>query len=500
MASVTSTTSTEALFRNSARLLGGLNVIISLGLAVLLASGLTDLAHRSLVNGLVVLSTVLVTRWLLTYVLLEWGSNASQRIKRHWRSRTVNYLTTPRLEGERSRGDLALAIEHAADGPSLELLATSARLSILGLAVVFWSVGWLATTITLGLMALAVPLYQRAGKRSEALATEFQQRRSLLEGRQLELLSHAPELRALGAVTYGADEIAAISTSENSIAMRAIRVALESSLITEFLSGVSIGLVAMVVGFALLDGHLGLEHALIAVLVTSEIFVSIRKFGSEFHRRENAAKSLALLSIDSGAAPAVANGALVSANGLVTEANVEALDIRVVAGDRLLVTGPSGSGKTTLLQTLVGWRSPLLGDAHHTHCAIGYVSAESSLLSGSLWENLTLGRQMPRSAVETMLDALGLDGPRFRDLDAQLLADGRGLSNGERVRLALARCLLGSPDVLILDDIAGVMDQVTRQKVQRRLDEERQLALIEATVDSPLLTSPTRHIELIHEH
>jgi ABC-type multidrug transport system fused ATPase/permease subunit len=99
-----------------------------------------------------------------------------------------------------------------------------------------------------------------------------------------------------------------------------------------------------------------------------------------------------------------------------------------------------------------------------------------------------------------MLDALGLDGPRFRDLDEQLLADGRGLSNGERVRLALARCLLGSPDVLILDDIAGVMDQVTRQKVQRRLDEERQLAIIEATVDSPLLTSPTRHIELIHEH
>jgi len=37
--------------------------------------------------------------------------------------------------------------------------------------------------------------------------------------------------------------------------MRAIRVALESSLVTEFLSGVSIGLVAMVVGFALLGGE-----------------------------------------------------------------------------------------------------------------------------------------------------------------------------------------------------------------------------------------------------
>jgi ABC-type transport system involved in cytochrome bd biosynthesis fused ATPase/permease subunit len=471
---------------------------MSLGLAMLLAVGLTDIAHRSFASGLMVLATVLVARWLLSSALGEWSAHASRSIKLQWRSRTVSLMRMPRLEGERGRGDVALAIEHAADGPSLELLATSARLSPLGLILVFWSVGWLSTLITVGLMALAVPLYQRAGKRSEVLAAEFQERRTLLEGRQLELLDHAPELRALGAVNYGADEIAAISNSENSIAMRAIRVALESSLVTEFLSGVSIGLVAMVVGFSLLDGHVQLEHALIAVLVTSDIFVSIRRFGSEFHRRENATKSTALLQDNAGPQNAVKGGPLFSAKDLITEACDQAVSFQVGPGDRLLVTGPSGCGKTTLLETLVGWRPPRLGDAEHAVGIIGYVSVESSLLSGSLWDNLALGREVSRDSVVTLLDELGLDAPRFHDLDAMLLADGRGLSSGERVRLALARSLIGGVDVLVLDDIAGVMDEATRDKVRQRLEREERVAIVEATVDAPLLVSPTQHIELAH--
>jgi ATP-binding cassette subfamily C protein CydD len=496
VAPATSTTSARAAYRLSARLLGAFNVVASLALSVGMAVGVTDVAHGLIARGLLLLSAVLAARWLLASTLNEWSAHASARIKFRWRSRIVTHMRMPRLEGDRARGDLALAIEHAADGPSLEMLATSARLSVLGLVVVFWAAGWLSTIITVGLMALAVPLYQRAGKRSEALANEFQQRRALLEGRQLELLSHAPELRALGAVDYGADEITAISNSENAISMKAIRVALESSLVTEFLSGVSIGLVAMVVGFALLDGRLKIEHALIAVLVTSEIFLHIRRFGSEFHRRENAAKSLTLLQ-GGGASDAVLTaGPLIRAKGLVTDANDEPVDVQIETGDHLVVTGPSGSGKTTLLETLVGWRPARRGIAERASCTIGFVSVEGALFSGSLWENLTLGRDVTRGSVVTLLAELGLDAPRFQDLDAALLADGRGLSSGERVRLTLARDLISAPDVLVLDDIAGVIDGATRLKVRERLERETRMTIIEATVDSPLLLSPTKRIEL----
>jgi len=479
----------------SALTLGALNVVVSLAFALLSASALTKLAHGTVSTGLALLSIVLAGRWLLANALVEWNAATSRAIKRFWRRSLIGHLRLPRAEGERSRGDLSLAVEHASDGPWLELLSTSARLSVLGLGAVFWAVGWLSTVITVVLMGLAVPLYQRAGRRSESLAEDYQRRRALLETRQLELLNHAPELRALGAVAYGADEIAAISTSEHAIAMRAIRVALESSLVTEFLSGVSIGLVAMVVGFGLLEGHLSLLHALIAVLVTSEIFLHVRRFGVEFHRRENAQQSLAVLRAPISTALNTGDE-LLRAHLLVTDSGPTSYDFAVIRGDRVLITGPSGAGKTTLLHTLLGWRDVVAGTASRANVAIGYVGVESALFAGSLFDNLSLGAPVDRPTIQSLLAQLDLTGPRFADLDAQLLADGRGLSTGERVRLALARCLLVHPSLLVLDDIAGVMDEHARAALRTVLDSLTDLAVVEATVDTALLGRTTQRVEV----
>lgn len=480
----------------SARVLGAFNVAVSLTLAVITALSLTDLANDRLRSGLALLGTVLIARWSTSAIINEWNSRAARSVRGFWRRRTFDHLLIPRSEGERSRGDIATAIDHASDGPALEVLSTSARLSVVGLVLVYWSVGWLSTLITVTLMAAAVPLYQRAGTRSEVLAVEYEQRRALLTARELELLSHAPELRALGAIEYGADEVAAISDSEHRIAMRAIRVALESSLVTEFLSGVSIGLVAMVVGFGLLEGHLRLEHALIAVLVTSDIFLNIRRFGVEFHRRENALRSSASLASPRSLSFAETKDVHLRASKLVTPSNPIELTFDVVSGERLLITGASGSGKTTLLHTLLGWRPPRSGSAQRSRCVIGYVSAESMLLSGSLWDNLTLGEDIAKNLVNELLEQCGLSGERFSDLNAPVLADGRGFSSGERARIVLIRCLLAHPAVLILDDIAGIIDEETKSRLRLVIENLSSTAVIEATVDTPLVSAPDVEIEL----
>ena len=362
--------------------------------------------------------------------------------------------------------------------------------------MVFWAAGWLPTLIIVALLTLAVPLYQRAGKRSSALELEYNRRRGILEGRQLELLHHSPELRALGAVSYGADEIAAISDSEHVIALRAIRVALGSSLVTEFLSGVSIGLVAMVVGFGLLGGHISLIRALTAVLVTSELFGYVRRYGVEFHRREDAATALTLLNQTTHAVAPTPQGLVLRAERLVTEASTRPWTFTVAPGDRVLVTGPSGAGKTTLLHTLLGWRDVVSGQVQRTHAPVAYVGVESALLSGSLWDNLTLGADIDATIVHELLGELGLDGPRFDDLSVPLLADGRGLSSGERARLLIARALLARPEIVILDDVAGVLDRVSRERVAHVFAKYAHLATMEATVDSPLLETPSLHLEI----
>lgn len=478
-----------------ARTLGVLSSLVALALAGLAAVALNDLDHRDVGRGVFLLIVAVVVRWISTSGLEEWGDAAAARLRAGWRATVVAHLRVPRREGERARGDLSLAIEHAAEGPSLERLRASAASSLLGVLVIFWSAGWLGLVITLGLLAIAAPLYQRAGRRSEVMAEEYQARRAILESRQLEILQHAPELRALGAVTYGADEIAAISDSEHSLALRAIRIALESSLVTEFLSGVSVGLVAMVVGFGLLEGHLSLVRALAAVLVTAELFTQVRRYGVEFHRREDADRALATL--DAVASDAfVASNELLVAHDLVTDAHPESVSLRLRSGDHVSVTGPSGIGKTTLLHTLVGWRPPHQGTSELGSQSVGYVSVESALLSGTLRDNLILGADIPDEIVRERLHSLGLAGPRFDDLDAELLSDGRGLSSGERVRLILARALLADVTLLVLDDVAGVLDSAVREQVRRALAREEALAIIEATVDTPLLGTPSRRIEL----
>jgi ABC-type transport system involved in cytochrome bd biosynthesis fused ATPase/permease subunit len=424
-----------------------------------------------------------------------WSVHAGATLRARWRATLVGHFTRPQPERERGRGDLALAIEQASERPMLDVLQTSAVVALAGLAVLFWSGGWLASLITLALLIAAIPLYRRAGQRSEATALDYQHRRAVLESRQLELLHHTTELRALGAVEYGANEIAAISDSEHAIAIRAIRVALESSLVTEFLSGVSIGLVAMVVGFALLGGRITLEHALVAVLVTGEIFTHVRRYGVEFHRREDSDRSLLLLDGATYVSGARSTQLLV-ATELVTAATGRPVSLNLEPGQSLLVTGPSGSGKTTLLDTLLGWRDPTSGTVARADARTGHVSVESALLSGTLRDNLTLGQSIPDVEVLSCLSSLGLLGTRFENLDTELLADGKGLSTGEKVRVVLARALLAHADLLIIDDVAGVLDEDARRRVRAVLGAQRSLTVVEATVDTPLVIDVTYRIEL----
>ena len=483
-------------YQRSARVVGVVAGIAALALAGLSAVGIDDLARRAISTGLGLLLGYLALRWALSSLLEEFDDGTAARLRAKWRGALVPHLATPRREGERARGDLALAIDQASHAPALHRLATSAATATLGVVVVFIAAGWLPLVITVGLLGLAAPLYQRAGRRSELMAREYQVRRARLEARQLEVLEHAPELRALGAVAYGADEIAAISDSEHALGLRAIRVALESSLVTEFLSGVSIGLVAMVVGFGLLGGRISLLRALVAVLVTSELFSQVRRYGVEFHRRDDAQNALAALEQPVPGRGQLEGGELLVAERLITEANPTAVSLIVRAGDRVVVSGPSGSGKTTLLHTLLGWRAATSGGAWRGAAPIGFVSVESALLSGSLRENLTLGEPIADDVVRSRLRSLGLYGDRLDDLDVELLSDGRGLSVGERVRLVLARALLANAALIVLDDVAGVLDADARGQVRRALDDAVELAVVEATVDSPLLVGAVRRIEL----
>jgi len=140
---------------------------------------------------------------------------------------------------------------------------------------------------------------------------------------------------------------------------------------------------------------------------------------------------------------------------------VEAVDLRVEAGEAVALFGPNGAGKTTLLRLLATLLRPTRGDlrlfgrsvSDGGGCArrrIGFLSHQSFLYPDlTPTENLEFYARMFRVAasaarVRDLLEQVGLLGWAHRPV--------RTLSRGLEQRCALARALLHEPDLLLMDE------------------------------------------------
>ena len=159
-----------------------------------------------------------------------------------------------------------------------------------------------------------------------------------------------------------------------------------------------------------------------------------------------------------------------------TGAAVEALkdiNFTLKQGELLSVLGPSGCGKTTLLNMIAGFVNPTAGTISLGDTAIEGPGVERGMVfqQGALFEwlpvakNVDFGLRMKKQdekeavdLVEKWLDIVGLQG--FGDTPTYQL------SGGMQQRVALARCLVNDPDVILMDEPLGALDALTREKMQ----------------------------------
>ena len=159
-----------------------------------------------------------------------------------------------------------------------------------------------------------------------------------------------------------------------------------------------------------------------------------------------------------------------------TGAAVEALkdiNFTLKQGELLSVLGPSGCVKTTLLNMIAGFVNPTAGTISLGDTAIEGPGVERGMVfqQGALFEwlpvakNVDFGLRMKKqnekeavALVEKWLDIVGLQG--FGDTPTYQL------SGGMQQRVALARCLVNDPDVILMDEPLGALDAQTREKMQ----------------------------------
>jgi ATP-binding cassette, subfamily B, bacterial MsbA len=164
---------------------------------------------------------------------------------------------------------------------------------------------------------------------------------------------------------------------------------------------------------------------------------------------------------------------------------VDALTLRVKAGETVALVGPSGAGKTTLVNLLPRFVQPSSGSITLDGVPLqdwqmlalrrqfALVSQDVVLFNDSIAHNVSLGAEMTREQVRDALRAAHL--LEFADslpqgLDTAIGHNGSQLSGGQRQRLAIARAIAKDAPILILDEATSALDSESERAVQDALE------------------------------
>lgn len=156
-------------------------------------------------------------------------------------------------------------------------------------------------------------------------------------------------------------------------------------------------------------------------------------------------------------------------------------------GSRTAVIGETGIGKSTLIKllmsllqadsgkiTLYDMKGDCAEASSRTRCNMVYVPQGNTLFSGSIRENLLMGK--PDADESQMREALHRAAADFVDrmpegLDSQCFEAGGGLSEGQAQRIAIARALLRPGSILLLDEFSSALDPETEELLLERLND-----------------------------
>ena len=154
-------------------------------------------------------------------------------------------------------------------------------------------------------------------------------------------------------------------------------------------------------------------------------------------------------------------------------------------GSIIALVGPTGAGKTTIVNLITRFYDVDAGeitlDGRPLHMytrnslrhVFGIVLQDTYLFTGSLMENLRYGR--PTATKEEVIDAAKLVGAHHfisqlpKKYDTILTENSRNLSQGQRQLLAIVRCVLANPDILILDEATSSVDIHTEMRIQKAM-------------------------------
>ena len=388
--------------------------------------------------------------------------------------------------------------------PQLVLVCTvtPAALGVI-LLLDFWS------ALTALLVIPLIPIFMiLIGRFTQAASEDKLASMKRLTAQLLDLMSGLPTLRGLGREKAPRTHLHALGAANTKATMATLRVAFLSGGVLEFLTTLSVALVAVEVGMRLVFGDISLFHGLAVIMLAPEVFEPLRQVGAQFHASANGVTaSKAAFDIIEEAEAVASPGTDVCPDMARTDIVLDGLGMRargawapaptsgvIAPGIVTALCGPSGAGKSTIIACLLADMTPDAGRVLLRPSASSSESGESVLsdIDPAAWRRqISWVPQSPTLVPGTILDNMGdlpLDdlndaaaATGFDDVLASapdgwntaIGSGGVGLSVGQRQRLALTRALAAHSQVVILDEPTAHLDAVSEETVVRAIDAMR---------------------------
>ncbi len=472
---------------------------------------LQDRSFQQILPLLLGLLAVFVARSVLTYASRWAGVKMATKVKGRLRTELLtNYSLRPLQASVKGQSGQKVSIMLDAvdeiDSYYSSYLPQLLQTTLVALTILIAvATQHIYTALIMLVTAPFIPIFMIIiGSMTKKKSEQQLDRLASFSGRFLNTLKGLTTLKLFGRAREQRELLRKSSLDFREATMGILKIAFLTSLMLEFISMLSIGLIALEVGLRLVVfDNITFFTAFFVLLLAPEFYLSLKDLGSAFHTGKVSKGAMAKVSEQlTQTEPAVEWGEERLSSEVPPRLTLQGVGFRYSDSRFALqgitaelppyanvaIVGRSGSGKTTLLHLIAGLLQPSEGQivingrprAAYQESEwfrhLSYISQNPYLFSGTIAENIAIGKRS--SATEAEIEKAARQAGIAQMIDSlehgfeTLIGEGgRGLSGGEKQRLAIARAFLKRPSLILFDEPTTGLDLQTERILQASLKE-----------------------------